>query len=158
MIAVPLTLKQANEIVARLHRHHRPVVGHRFSIGAMVGAVLVGAIIVGRPVARACDQTYTFEVTRLVTDGTKNACSFLYARAARAAEAMGARRIQTYTLPSEGGNSLRAAGWTLETVVSPTAAGWNSRAHQNDAPLFGIKADTVGGDKARWARTFGGAS
>lgn len=28
---VPLTLKEANELVAKLHRHHRPVVGHRFS-------------------------------------------------------------------------------------------------------------------------------
>jgi hypothetical protein len=157
MIAVPLTLKQANIVVTQLHRHHRPVVGHRFSVGAMVESKIVGAIIIGRPVARNCDQTYTFEVTRLVTDGTKNVCSFLYARAARAAEAMGAKRIQTYTLPSEGGGSLRAAGWTLEAVTSPTTAGWNSRTHRDDAPLFGIKADTVGGDKTRWARTFGGA-
>ena len=30
---IPLTLKQANELVANLHRHHKPEVGHRFSIG-----------------------------------------------------------------------------------------------------------------------------
>lgn len=105
MNAIPLALKQANDLVARLHRHHKPVVGHRFSIGAEVDGVIVGAIIVGRPVARHCDQVRTFEVTRLVTDGTRNACSFLYARAARAAEAMGATSIQTYTLPVEGGGA-----------------------------------------------------
>jgi hypothetical protein len=41
--AVPLTLKQANTLVDRLHRHHKPVVGHRFSIGAEVDGNLVGA-------------------------------------------------------------------------------------------------------------------
>lgn len=103
LTAVPLTLAAANTLVGRLHRHHRPVVGHRFSIGAELDGALVGAIIVGRPVARHVDQVFVFEVTRLVTDGTRNACSFLLARAARAAEAMGARSIQTYTLPEEGG-------------------------------------------------------
>lgn len=29
----PLTLKQANAYVAAHHRHNKPVVGHRFSIG-----------------------------------------------------------------------------------------------------------------------------
>lgn len=33
MRVVPLTLKQANKLVAELHRHHKPCVGHRFSIG-----------------------------------------------------------------------------------------------------------------------------
>ena len=30
---VPVDLKTANEFVRRLHRHSRPVVGHRFSVG-----------------------------------------------------------------------------------------------------------------------------
>ena len=79
MNLVPLTLAAANDFVAAHHRHHRPVVGHRFSIGAQDGGVLVGAAIVGRPVARHLDDGFTAEVTRLVTDGTKNACSMLYA-------------------------------------------------------------------------------
>jgi hypothetical protein len=105
-------------------------------------------------VARNTDQTYTFEVTRLVTDGTKNACSFLYARAARAAEAMGARRIQTFTLPEEGGGSLRAAGWAEEETIQPPVNGWQSRGHASDAPLFNLVATTVQGPKTRWARRF----
>src|SRR5689334_12804833 len=76
---VPLTLKQANQLIAQLHRHHQPVRGHRFSIGCMLGSQLVGACVVGRPVARMTDQYTVAEVTRLVTDGTKNACSVLYA-------------------------------------------------------------------------------
>ena len=152
--AVPLTLKSANELVDRLHRHHDPVQGYRFAIGAMVDDVLVGAIIVGRPVAPKTDQVFTFEVTRLVTDGTKNACSFLYARAARAAEAMGARSIQTFTLPEEGGGSLRAAGWVEEETIQPPVNGWNTRAHRADMPLFGHVERTVQGAKTRWRRTF----
>lgn len=110
---VPVTLKQANDFVADLHRHHKPVVGHKFSIGAKLGDQLVGVVIVGRPVSRIRDDGETLEVTRLCTNGCRNACSFLYGAAARAAFAMGFKKIGTYTLPSEGGASLRAAGWKL---------------------------------------------
>ena len=55
----------------------------------------------------------TLEVTRLATDGTRNACSFLYGAAARACFALGYRRIGTYVLKSEPGTSLKAAGWKL---------------------------------------------
>ena len=54
------------------------------------------------------------EVTRLTTDGTLNACSILYAAAARAGHALGYRRIQTYTLDTEPGTSLVAAAETRE--------------------------------------------
>jgi len=36
----------------------------------------------------------------------------LYSAAARAAKAMGYRKIVTYTLDTENGASIRAAGWT----------------------------------------------
>jgi hypothetical protein len=83
------------------------------SLGAAVGETLVGVVIVGRPVARMRDDGHTLEVTRLCTDGTKNACSFLYGAAARAAFALGYSRIGTYILASETGASLRASGWRL---------------------------------------------
>ena len=81
----PINLDEANAFVAQYHRHHKPVVGHKFSIGAFDGDRLVGAVIVGRPVSRMRDDGATLEVTRLCTDGTRNACSFLYGCAARAA-------------------------------------------------------------------------
>lgn len=92
----PVSLSEANAFVARCHRHHKPVVGHKFSIGCMADGRLVGVAIVGRPVSRYLDNGLTLEVNRLCTDGTKNACSFLYAAAWRAARAMGYRKIVTY--------------------------------------------------------------
>jgi hypothetical protein len=112
-------LATANAFVRALHRHHAPVIGHKFSLGAVIEdkpvifEKLVGVSIVGRPVAQARDDGYTLEVTRLCTDGTRNACSFLYGASARAAFALGYSRIGTYTQPDESGSSLRASGWTL---------------------------------------------
>lgn len=111
---IPLSIEQANAIVIAWHRHHKPINGHRFSIGCVDDAgALRGACIVGRPVARNIDPFRVAEVSRLVTDGSRNACSLLYGAAARAAQAMGFDRIQTYILDDENGSSLRAAGWLL---------------------------------------------
>ena len=109
---VPVSLKDANAFVAEHHRHHKPTRGHKFSIGCEMDGRLVGVAIMGRPVSRYLDDGLTLEVNRLCTTGERNACSMLYAAAARAAKAMGYRKIITYTLDSEPGASLRAAGWT----------------------------------------------
>lgn len=146
MRAVPLTLAEANELIARLHRHHKPVVGHRFTIGAEKDGRLVGAAVVGRPVARKTDQYRVAEVTRLVTDGTRNACSLLYSAAARAAEAMGYERIQTYILEDEPGTSLRAAGWTFD--------GWSAGGDWNKPSRGGRRTDQPMVRKQRWAKEF----
>lgn len=106
-------LDEANSFVAQHHRHHKPVVGHLFSLGCALEGKIVAVAIVGRPVARMRDDGATAEVTRLATDGTRNACSFLYGAAARAAFALGFKRIGTYILKSEPGTSLKAAGWRL---------------------------------------------
>jgi len=108
-----ISLKSANEFVATNHRHHKPVVGHKFSLSAIQDEKIVGVVIVGRPVARMRDNGTTLEVTRLCTDGTRNVCSFLYGAAVRAGKALGYEKIGTYTLPEEGGASLRASGWEL---------------------------------------------
>ena len=108
----PMTLREANAFVEQHHRHHKPVVGHKFSIGCTDGKEIVGVAIVGRPVSRHLDDGWTLEVNRLCTDSTHNACSMLYAAAWRAARAMGYRRLVTYILDSESGTSLKASGWT----------------------------------------------
>ena len=117
MKIVPITLKTANEFVKDHHRHHKPVVGHKFSIGLSDYEQLIGVAICGRPVARGADTGFNLEVTRLVTIGTPNACSKLYGACARIAKEMGYSRIQTYILSSEIGTSLKASGWTMETIT-----------------------------------------
>ena len=110
---LPATLAEANEFVRQHHRHHKPVPGHKFSLAVVKGEDVCGVAIVGRPVSRMLDDGVTLEVNRVATDGTKDACSFLYGAARRATFALGFKRLVTYTLPSEGGASLRGAGWRL---------------------------------------------
>lgn len=129
MRIVPLELRALNDLVSRLHRHHKPVRGHRFSIGAEHDGKLVGGASIGRPTARMTNQREVLEVTRLVTDGTKNACSALYAAAARVGKELGYKRIQTFILESETGISLKAAGWKLD---GKSAGGdWTRASKQN---------------------------
>ena len=143
----PATLKQANDMVAELHRHHKPVVGHRFSIGCEnENGVVHGAVIVGRPVARAVDQNRVAEVTRLVTDGTSHVCSKLYAACARAAEAMGYDRIQTTILEHEPGTSLKAAGWRFDHMIK--GRDWNCPSRG------GRRTDQPMCDKQVWIKDF----
>lgn len=110
----PISLKEANSYVTQYHRHHKATRGHKFSLAAYSGETLVGVSICGRPVSRRMDDGKTLEVNRLCTNGEKNACSFLYAASARAAKAMGYKRIITYILESETGVSLKAAGFQCD--------------------------------------------
>ena len=128
-------LDEANAFVAEHHRHHKPVVGHLFSIGAAKDGKIVGVAIVGRPVSRRRDNGVTAEVTRLCTDGTRNTCSFLYSAAARASFALGFKRIGTYILASEPGTTLIAAGWRL--IGETPGRSWStpSRPRVDKAPL-----------------------
>jgi hypothetical protein len=131
--AIPTTLAEANSFVGAFHRHHKAVVGHRFSFGVESCGKLVGTVICGRPVARKTDQYRVAEVTRLCTDGTPNACSFLYGAAAKICKIMGFSRIQTFILPNENGVSLKAAGWKFDGVCNSSGAGFKSRAgRRND--------------------------
>lgn len=133
-------LETANRFVSRLHRHHKPVVGHRFSLGCyrVIDSVLVGMCICGRPVARkAGNPREIMEVTRVCTNGEKNACSFLLGASARISREMGFRVIQTYILESESGKSLQASGWVRDDRVSPGGK-WkhtDGKERSNDHPL-----------------------
>jgi len=122
LIIIPLDLDEANELVERWHRHSDPVLSHKFSVGVfdVAAANVCGAAIAGRPVARGLDNGWTLEVYRVVTDGTRNACSALYGACRRIGFAMGYRRIVTYTRKDETGASLVGAGWK---VVGETKGG-----------------------------------
>jgi hypothetical protein len=141
--AVPLSREQAKAFITELHRHHAPSLGEIFRLGAEVDGRLVGVAQVGRPVSPQLDNGCIIEVTRLCTDGTKNACSFLYSRAARVARELGYAKIITYILASECGGSLRAAGWHKEADVKGKSWNHASRQRSTAAPTC---------DKQRWTK------
>lgn len=144
---IPVTLESANDFVRRLHRHNKPVVGAKFCIG-VANSELVGVAIVGRPVAPKLDDGLTAEITRVCTDGTPNAASMLYGACRKASRAMGYDRIFTYTLPEEGGASLRAAGFKLDKDdAGGSASMWHNRDGRTVEP---VGNDLIGG-KWRWA-------
>jgi hypothetical protein len=120
---VPTSLREANAFVLLHHRHHKPVRGCIAVVAVAEGDVVRGVCIVGRPVARRLQDGWTAEVNRVATDGARNACSMLYGAAWRAAKALGYKRLVTYTLPSEGGASLRAAGW--KCIGEAGGGNWN---------------------------------
>lgn len=132
---VPISFSDACRFIEKLHRHHIPTVGHKFSIGVSVNDDIVGVAVVGRPIARGNDNGFTLEVTRLCTDGTKNAPSILYGACRRAAWALGYRRLITYTLPQEGGASLRASGFKLLGERGGGSWSRNSRPRIDKHPL-----------------------
>jgi len=108
---VPIKQKEAQAFVKKNHRTHKATIGSVFQIAVAKNGVIVGVVVVGRPSARMIDKGWTLEVTRLCTDGTKNACSMLYAAAWRVAKNLGYKKLITYILASESGVSLEAAGW-----------------------------------------------
>ena len=135
MTAVPIGWREAVAFVDTTHRHHRSPQGWKFGIGAEKGGRLCGVVMVGRPVSRMLDDGFTAEVIRLATDGTRNACSFLYSAARRAAIAMGYRRIITYILQSESGGSLLAAGWKFVRLAGGGSWSRPSRKRKDTAQL-----------------------
>lgn len=140
----PVELRQANEFIAQHHRHHKPVQGHRFSIGVEKNGELVGVATVGRPVARRTPADKVLEVTRLCTNGTRNACSALYAAAARIGKELGYWKIQTFILDEETGASLRASGWQMDGVSPGGNWGVPSRPER--------RQDQPQGPKQRWIK------
>ena len=135
MQLTPISLKEANQFVSENHRHHGPVVGHKFSLAVEQDGEIVGVAIVGRPVARGLDDGYTLEVNRCCTTGGNNACSMLYGASWRAAKALGYRRLITYILDTETGSSLTAANWKLVHEVKGRSWDTPSRPRVDTHPL-----------------------
>lgn len=131
----PVTIGEARTFIARHHRHHGAPQSGLFAVAVArepegeEDEAIIGVAVVGRPIARAWQNGYTAEVTRLcVLEGYKNACSMLYAASWRAARALGYRRLITYILGSEPGTSLKAAGWRVIAVRPAKSWAKHSRA------------------------------
>lgn len=150
MHALPMTQREAFAYIREHHRHLRPPRGDLFRVAAVrsaegEGSTMLGVIIVGRPVSRVLQDGTTCEVLRLATEGGGNVCSFLYGKAARIARELGYRRIYTYTLASEPGTSLRAAGWVDEGIVT-SAREWDCPSRPRDTGVLPQEA------KRRWRK------
>jgi hypothetical protein len=150
---VPCTLREANEFIESFHRHNGKTArnGGKFAIGLTYGIDLVGVAIVGNPVSATYMDGFTAEVLRTCTNdkAPKGAVSKLYAACWRIWQAMGGRRLVTYTLMSESGASLRGAGWKIlgKTKAMSQASSniWRKNDHlkRNWQPIYGQQ-------KLRW--------
>lgn len=151
---VPCTRAQAFDFISALHRHHRPPISTVFQLAVVDETGLVrGVATVGRPVARMSCDGWTLEVTRVATDECPNACSALYGAAWRAAKALGYRRLITYTLPEEGGSSLRGAGWVPDGTVSGREWPDRGRDKPDWTGLGSRRNDWPTSDKSRWVKS-----
>jgi len=92
------------------------------------------------------DDGATVEILRIATDGARNACSMLYGACRRVARALGYSRVITYTLPDEGGASLRASGFVFDGDAGNASKAWHNRPGRTAQP---VGDDLVGG-KWRW--------
>lgn len=146
LAVVPITFAEASAFVVLHHRHHSPSQGHKFSLAVADDTGTVrGVANVGRPVSKQVDDGWTLEVTRVATDGVKNGCSMLYGACWRAARALGYRKLVTYTLASEPGTSLRAAGWRL--IGTAELPNWKRRGRPR------VERGDQLGLKMRWEAT-----
>jgi hypothetical protein len=143
MQAFKCPLSTANYYVGLWHRHSIMVVGHKFSVCAHKNSVLVGVAIVGRPVSRNLDNGNTLEVRRVATDGTRNACSFLYAECKRRAIAQGCNRLVTYTQEGESGSSLRALGLGEPVSLSHGTENWHTRTGRSNTSRANFRWELI---------------
>lgn len=81
----------------------------------------------------------------LTIPGAEIACSKLYGAAVKAGRAMGYTRFITYTLPEEGGSSVKAAGFHLDGIVPERKDGWHRNNRRRNIP-----SRTPAGPKLRW--------
>lgn len=147
----PISIRDAKALVAKWHRHHPKPQGAKVAIAAAVKEGntyrIVSVAMIGRPNARVEEERNRTsdkpmaEVIRVATDGYPNACSFLYTRAKRAAQAIGYVRVTTKTLEEESGASLFGAGWEDKGVTDGGSWDRPSRPRTDKHPT---------GPKRRW--------
>lgn len=142
----PCTVKQAISLVKQWHRHLPVAPGGLFAV-ALADAGTICAVAIAANPARVWQGTGRVVISRVAVapglDIQANACSRLYGALCRAAEALGYREAWTYTLESEPGTSLRAAGFSDEGM---SAGGQHGRAGRPRAPAV------QSGPKRRWCR------
>jgi hypothetical protein len=133
-----ISLKTAKRFIRQHHRHRPDLVGAIVALGLWVDGELRGVCTVGR--GARMDAADTAVITRLCTDGCRNGCSRLYAKAKRLAQALGFIGIKTFSRTEENGASLFAVG--AEPAGLTKAEHWS----RNNRPRDTGDADS----KVRW--------
>lgn len=149
--AIPVTFRYAANYINCLHRHNVAPQGHKFSVALeSVEGRTVGVLIASEPKARRQNDGRTLEINRCCADPRyHNVCSALIGRAVRMGKEMGYTRFISYTLESEYGSTLKAAGFKLDGIVKGRAGGWDSPSRRRDLP-----ERYPAGDKKRWILNF----
>lgn len=150
----PSTVKAARAWVRETHRHLPNVQGGLFATSVWDQFGQVAAGICGNP-PRVWQGTGRIVITRVaalqlpdVLDSKGNAhpapaCTMIYRSLCDAARSLGYREIWTYTLPGEGGASLRAAGFVQHG---------ETRAEEWDRPSRPRDVAVNAESKLRWMR------
>lgn len=142
----PITVKAALPFVRAVHRRLPRVQGAMWAVSVREDSELVGVALVGHP-ARLLAADDVLSVLRCaVIEGNRNACSMLYGACSRAAKAMGAVDLVTYTHGDEHGSSLKASGWIYGGTT--TGGEWK-RAGRKRAPAVDAAP------KQRWYAPWG---
>ncbi len=149
----PTTLRKANDFVALHHRHNGRTArnGGKWACSIEIENECVGVAIVGNPLSATLMDGYTAEVLRVCTieKADRGGCSMLYQACWRAWQAMGGRRMITYTLTTESGASLRGAGWKIVGQTKPCKPGWRKKDHLDAERTY---APVMGLVKNRWQK------
>ena len=134
----PWSVKKATALafVKGTHRRLPNIQGAMWCVSVRDGSNVVGVALVGWPAQEwTSDECDVLCVTRCaVREGYPNACSMLYGAAWRAARAMGARSMVTYTHIDEPGTSLRAAGWVQDGLTD--GGEWDRPSRRRAPQLF----------------------
>ena len=119
------------DFIRQHHRHNpRPNAGDKARFVVWNGDTIVGVAMLGNPVARKYMQANpgTLEVNRVCVAGPaalrRNACTMLYAACCKWAKKNGFDAVITYTLESELGTTLKAAGWVVD-MEGAGGGSWN---------------------------------
>ena len=128
-------LNEVKPFINQTHRHHESPQGCNFALGVKLGERFIGVITAGRPVARALDDGTALEITRVcVRPGYKNLCSYLYSCMVRIAKELNYDKVITYTLDSEQGTSVKAAGFRFSHKSPGGVWSCRSRPRSTNAP------------------------
>lgn len=156
---VPVDLATARRFIADHHRHNPRTSGWKWGVGLHLDGDLVGVAMASRPVSPKLQaaEPRTLEIIRVCTLGHQNANSRLYGALCRAAKALGYLSAITYTLESESGASLLAAGFVCEGPAGGRPGQtWNVQSRPRvEFNLLGEATTPHDEPKLRWRRDLG---